>query len=489
MSIPILDSIPGNDWILHGIDAGPPSTVVPLLVVLNYAIVALLALAEKAKGSRRLLADLARDWYYHAIWCFLIPFGYALALPGAYHTFRDAMAGLGQIVARPVEPMLVHSTAAVQRVYDSVVVTVVTGLGAVALTALWTRFFRATTRREYWWYVGRRFTIPGKFFLVMCALVTWSFMLFLVNTACYDFHFLMVVSCVKELSITPTPGDLLDGLRPVRDLLVSVLAVWSLAAVGATLLWFARRRAGVSSRPDWLAMANMCGLALILFGLVILPLLRFHEVLARQKDLLHEAGRHAEAGLYPALPATTHDLSVGLPGVMAMGFTLVMWLKGIRVVPSDRMTEPLPPRTDRLSPDVFISHSRKDSVVAEQIVRWLEHREIGCWIAQRDIRPGHEWAAAITGAIDKCRLVILILSSEANSSDNVKSEMALASLSRVPVLPFRIETVNPSGGLAYYVAPIHWVDAQTPPSDQQLEVLTEKVRQWVPGPKPRCPAT
>src|SRR5262249_3170721 len=45
-----------------------------------------------------------------------------------------------------------------------------------------------------------------------------------------------------------------------------------------------------------------------------------------------------------------------------------------------------------------------------------------------------------------------------------------------PVVPFRIENVNPKEALRYYMSSVHWLDALTPPLEQHLQKLAATVR-------------
>ncbi len=44
---------------------------------------------------------------------------------------------------------------------------------------------------------------------------------------------------------------------------------------------------------------------------------------------------------------------------------------------------------------VFISHSSKDGNIAQSLCEYLECRQVKCFIAPRDIRPGFEYADEI----------------------------------------------------------------------------------------------
>src|SRR5262247_1823569 len=76
--------------------------------------------------------------------------------------------------------------------------------------------------------------------------------------------------------------------------------------------------------------------------------------------------------------------------------------------------------------DVFISYSHVDKATADAACATLERAGIRCWVAPRDITPGDEWGAAIIKAIDQCRAIVLIFSSSANNSRQIRREVERA---------------------------------------------------------------
>jgi TPR repeat protein len=126
--------------------------------------------------------------------------------------------------------------------------------------------------------------------------------------------------------------------------------------------------------------------------------------------------------------------------------------------------------------DVFISYPHQDKATADAACAALEAAKIRCWIAPRDVPPGAEWAEAIVAAIDECRAMVLIFSSSTNRSKQIHREVQRAFDQEKPVVPFRIENVTPEKGLAYYMGPVHWLDALTPPLEQHLHQLVASMR-------------
>ena len=129
--------------------------------------------------------------------------------------------------------------------------------------------------------------------------------------------------------------------------------------------------------------------------------------------------------------------------------------------------------------DVFISHSSMDKPIADGICANLEAVGIRCWIAPRDIAPGEDWPAAISNAITQSQVMVLVFSSHSNSSADVSRELNLAANSRLVIIPFKIENVEPEPGLQYYLSRTHWLDAMNPPTQEQIRMLTDRVKKML----------
>jgi len=134
--------------------------------------------------------------------------------------------------------------------------------------------------------------------------------------------------------------------------------------------------------------------------------------------------------------------------------------------------------------DVFISYAHQDKATADAACAKIEAEGIRCWIAPRDVPPGAGWAGAIINAIDNCRVMVLIFSSSTNGSRQIDREAQRAFDKEKSAIPFRIEDVAPQQSLAYYLGPVHWLDALTPPLDQHLQKLSTSVKAFVQADKP-----
>ena len=130
--------------------------------------------------------------------------------------------------------------------------------------------------------------------------------------------------------------------------------------------------------------------------------------------------------------------------------------------------------------DVFISYASKDKIVADAVCARLESAGIRCWIAPRDILPGTSYGEAIIEAIHGAKAMVLVFSSNANSSGHIPKEVERAVSNGVPIIPFRIEDVMPGKSLDYFIGSVHWLDAMTPPMEKHLDDLATTIHKLLP---------
>src|SRR5215831_2119540 len=126
--------------------------------------------------------------------------------------------------------------------------------------------------------------------------------------------------------------------------------------------------------------------------------------------------------------------------------------------------------------DVFISHSTEDKTAADAVCAILEKNGVRCWIAPRDIMPGADWGESIVNAIRTSRVLLLLFSTNANKSRQIKREVEIAADGNVTIVPLRIENILPTESFKYFLGNIHWMDALTPPLEKHLEAIAEKVK-------------
>ncbi len=125
---------------------------------------------------------------------------------------------------------------------------------------------------------------------------------------------------------------------------------------------------------------------------------------------------------------------------------------------------------------VFLSYSQKDKRTADAVCRALEANDVRVWMAPRDIAPGATWPESIPVAIDNARVMVLIFSESANSSNHIAREIDIACDRKLTIIPVRIENVALSGSLRYFLGTSQWFDAFPGPLEQHLAKLVATVR-------------
>lgn len=75
--------------------------------------------------------------------------------------------------------------------------------------------------------------------------------------------------------------------------------------------------------------------------------------------------------------------------------------------------------------------------------------------------------------------MVLVFSASSNSSEDVSRELMLAANSKLIIIPFKIDNIEPEPGKQYYLARTHWLDALNPPTREQISLLVETVKMFV----------
>ena len=126
--------------------------------------------------------------------------------------------------------------------------------------------------------------------------------------------------------------------------------------------------------------------------------------------------------------------------------------------------------------DVFISHARKDKVIADAICEKLESAQIQCWIAERDISAGEDWTEATRNAIGFSRLIVLVLSENANAAPHIEREIANAFYTGRMIVPFRSAKSLPRREFLFYLSDARWIDAVSQSADDDVKTLATRIK-------------
>jgi hypothetical protein len=83
--------------------------------------------------------------------------------------------------------------------------------------------------------------------------------------------------------------------------------------------------------------------------------------------------------------------------------------------------------------------------------------------------------------------LVLIFSSHANASRQIRREVERAVSKGLTIVPVRIDQAQPMEALAYFMAGVHWLDALTPPLEKHLQQLAISIKAFLRTPQPQPP--
>ena len=133
---------------------------------------------------------------------------------------------------------------------------------------------------------------------------------------------------------------------------------------------------------------------------------------------------------------------------------------------------------------VFISHASEDEAVAGRICGLLEARGVSCWMAPRDVAPGHDYMEAIAEAIIGCSALLLLLSENANRSRHVASEVERAFSRDKRIIPVRLGNTEPCQKLEVSIGSSHRVDWGAGPIEATVDRIVQSIGEVDPRPAP-----
>lgn len=107
---------------------------------------------------------------------------------------------------------------------------------------------------------------------------------------------------------------------------------------------------------------------------------------------------------------------------------------------------------------VFLSHATEDAAIARQVADALRAAGVGVWIAPESILPGQAYNEAIVAGLKASDTLAVLVSRASNASKHVAREVGLADTQGKRIVPVRIEEVEPSDGLTYYLSLPQWVE-------------------------------
>jgi TIR domain/FHA domain len=136
---------------------------------------------------------------------------------------------------------------------------------------------------------------------------------------------------------------------------------------------------------------------------------------------------------------------------------------------------------------VFVSYASVDAGTARSVVNHLEQQGIRCWIAERDVPVGADFAEQVVRAIDRSRMLLALVSDAANTSPHVRRELERAVGSGTKIIPLQVGDTVSSDALSYFFSGTQWLHIDADPSPESLAAVVAALRGASPGLPTRPP--
>ncbi|HET6597908.1 MAG TPA: TIR domain-containing protein [Anaerolineales bacterium] len=125
---------------------------------------------------------------------------------------------------------------------------------------------------------------------------------------------------------------------------------------------------------------------------------------------------------------------------------------------------------------VFISYSRRDLETVNHLVERMQRAGINIWIDRKEIKVGKLWRTQIVQAIDTCDAFVLMLSSSAAASENVRKEIDLAQDSGRTIFILNLDQVKIPADMRYQLAGLQFIDVKALGVESAIHQLIETLK-------------
>jgi TIR domain len=146
----------------------------------------------------------------------------------------------------------------------------------------------------------------------------------------------------------------------------------------------------------------------------------------------------------------------------------------------------MPTRNPTIPEHIFISFSRDDKVIAEQIIDALHRKDIPTWIDYSKLTPGTpDWEAAIRAAIDKSFAVVMLASPQSRASKYVRGELSLAESKGHQIYPLWIDGAEWSDCIPLGMTYAQFIDARGEKQENGIAELCGVLEQQIQSATPK----
>lgn len=123
---------------------------------------------------------------------------------------------------------------------------------------------------------------------------------------------------------------------------------------------------------------------------------------------------------------------------------------------------------------VFLSHSSKDSSIANAICECLETAGISCWIAPRNIDCSN-WTNSILDGLRRSDVLLVIITENSNNSPEVLKEVVTGTHTCRYIFPLLVDLEIPSAQLSFHLKPFQFINASMHSLETHIQKLKEQI--------------
>lgn len=120
--------------------------------------------------------------------------------------------------------------------------------------------------------------------------------------------------------------------------------------------------------------------------------------------------------------------------------------------------------------DVFISYSRKDALIVDEIVSKLEQQKFRIWIDKNGIESGDAFKKVIVKAIDKSTCVLFFSSKNANLSEWTAKEIGVAVYENKHIIPILLDKSKYNLEVKFDLINLDYIDYTDPQTRPEMFV-------------------
>jgi uncharacterized protein YecT (DUF1311 family) len=129
-------------------------------------------------------------------------------------------------------------------------------------------------------------------------------------------------------------------------------------------------------------------------------------------------------------------------------------------------------------PNIFVCYARADCTFVEKLVTDLRSEGISLWFDQHDIQPGDQWDSAVENALVNSPTLLIVLSPNSTSSQNVMDELAQALKLKKRIVPILHQPCS----IPFRIGRLQYVDFTTSSYESRLKQLKMTIGAQPPVP-------